>query len=184
MVILADSDYIKAYTYLNGSIGDDYLRVAMLSGQDKWISPYLGDSLYEYIKAQIQAGTVTGNYATLLNDYIKIAFAWWTVVEYLPNAMVKIDNSGLVQRSSDDTSAASRSDKEMLQTQARDNAEHYTQSLVRYLCANSTLFPEYSNNVYPQRCPITSNFKQLGMTVSHGHGRMVRDPRFNSVYRD
>jgi len=72
----------------------------------------------------------------------------------------------------------------MLQTQARDNAEHYTQALVRYLCANSTLFPQYSNNVYPQRCPITSNFKQLGMTVSRGHGGVTRDTRFDGAYRD
>lgn len=186
MVILADSDYIKAYTYLNGSIGDDYLRVAMLSAQDKWISPYLGDSLYSYLKAQIQAGTISGNYSTLLNDYIKPAFAWWTVVEYLPNAMVKIDNSGLVQRTSDDTISASRNDKEMLQAQARDNAEHYTQALVRYLCANTILFPQYSDNVYPQRTPIVSNFNQLGMTVTKGHNRAKfgRDNRFAYAYRD
>ena len=88
MVIYADSDYIKAYTYLNGSIGDDYLRVAMLTAQDKWIRPYLGDSLDSYLKAQIQAGTLSGNYQTLVNTYIKPAFAWFTVVEYLPNALV------------------------------------------------------------------------------------------------
>lgn len=181
MVIYADSDYIKAYTYLNGSIGDDYLRVAMLTAQDKWIRPYLGDSLDAYLKAQIQAGTLSGNYETLVNTYIKPAFAWFTVVEYLPNALVKIDNSGLVQRTSDDTTPATNADKARLMEQARDNGEMYRQKLVDYLCANSSLFPQFSDNVFPDNSPIHKNYSQAGMTVTRGHSRgdYRRDPIYD-----
>ncbi len=182
MVIYADSDYIKAYTYLNGSIGDDYLRVSMLTAQDKWIRPYLGDSLDAYLKAQIQAGTLSGNYETLVNTYIKPAFAWFTVVEYLPNALVKIDNSGLVQRISDDTTPATNADKNRLVNQATDNGEMYRQKLVDYLCANSTLFPQFSDNVFPENSPIYDNYQNAGMTVSKGHNRAKWGERRDPIY--
>lgn len=183
MVLLADSDYIKAYTFLNGSIGEDYLRVAMYTAQEKWIRPYLGDSLYKAIQDRIVAGTVTGNYATLLNDYVKLPFAWFSVLEYLPNALVKIDNSGLVQRTSDDTAPASMSDLSLLTSQSRDNGEFLRQKMVDYLCANSNLFPEFTDNVWPEKSPIHKNFSQSGMTVSNGHGKKNRDGRFDFMYK-
>lgn len=183
MVIFADSDYVKAYTFLNGSISDDYLRVAMYTAQEKWIRPYLGDSLYKELQARIVAGTVAGDYATLLNDYIKLPFAWFTCVEYLPNALVKIDNSGLVQRTSDDTAPASSSDLSLLISQSRDNGEFLRQKLVDYLCANSTLFPEFTNNVWPEKSPIHKNFEQSGMTTSRGHNRGDREGYWSFMYR-
>src|SRR6056297_2236287 len=166
MILFIDPEYLKNNTFLNGSVEDSYLRPAMNLAQDKWISPYLGDNLYSKLKTDVENSTLTGDYLTLVRDYIRPALAWWTVVEYIPNALNKIDNSGVVQRTSEDVQPASSVDATRLQEQARQSAHYYTEIMWRYLCHNSDLFDEYSENTNEQRHPIRFKSSYNGMTVS------------------
>jgi hypothetical protein len=59
-----------------------------------------------------------------------------------------------VQRTSEDAQPVSdRVFKDMLE-RAANNANYYTGLMYDFLCANSSLFPEYNNNVFPQRAPL------------------------------
>lgn len=183
MTLFIDPEYLKNNTFLNGSIEDGYLRPAMKIAQDKWIKPYLGDSLHDKLVSDINSSSLTGAYQTLVNTYIRPALAWWTVYEYLPNAFTKIDNSGLVQRISDDTSPSDQSDLYRLREQAKDTADYYLHVMYDYLCANTASFSEYLDNTWPERHPISYQFTRSGMTVSKGHGREVNRIPYNWIYR-
>jgi len=184
MILFIDPEYLKNNTFLNGSVEDSYLRPAMNLAQDKWISPYLGDNLYSKLKTDVENSTLTGDYLTLVRDYIRPALAWWTVVEYMPNALNKIDNSGIVQRTSEDVQPASSADATRLQEQARQSAHYYTEIMWRYLCHNSDLFDEYSENTNEQRHPIRFKSSYNGMTVSRGHGYHVPKIPRDWIYGD
>lgn len=153
-ILFINDVYIKKYTQVNGAVDSNILYPSVYLAQDKYLLPYLGTNLYEKLKTDISNNTLSGNYLTLVDDYVRRVVLWWSMVEVLPFLTYKLDNGTLVQRTSEDAQPVpDRVFKDMVD-RAANNAEHYTGLLVDYLCMNSNLFPEYSNNVFPQRAPI------------------------------
>ena len=98
-VLFINSDYIKRYTGLNGSVEEGYIFPYTLTAQDKHIQLYLGTSLYEKLKTEVANATLTGNYKTLMDDYVLNKFGGWevpTLKQYAGDATVcgyKMDTS-------------------------------------------------------------------------------------------
>jgi hypothetical protein len=153
-VLFINDVYIKKYTTINGAVDPNLLYPAIYLSQDKYLSAYLGTSLYTRLKDDILNDDLAGNYQILVDDYARRVVLWWTMVEAFPTLTYKIDNGTLVQRTSEDSSPVSDTVFKDMLNRARANAEYYTALMVEYLCANSSLFPEYSNNVSPQRAPL------------------------------
>jgi hypothetical protein len=174
-VLFVNPDYMKRLTQLNGSVEDRVMAPAIILAQDKYLQQYLGTDLLNKLKADVQAGTVTGNYATLLDNYVRKATVWWAMLELIPNLYVKLDNGGLVIRTSDATAPISDSDLHREMENARQNAQFYTTRMVEYLCNNSSLFPEYSSNSENDMLPQKTVYYQNGLTISTGHNQMDPD---------
>lgn len=167
-VLFVNPDYIKRITNINASIEDSYLVPSVILAQDKYIQLYLGTDLLEKLKTDISAGTISGNYETLLDKYVRKATLWWTMVDLMPSLYVKIDNGGLAIRVSDDTTSISPDDLHRETERARTNAQFYTFRLYQYLCNNSSLFPEYSSNTGADMLPQPADYYQSGMSISTG----------------
>ena len=181
-VLFISENYIKKYTQVNGAVDPNLLYPAVYLSQDKYLSPYLGDSLYTELKTQIAANTLAGNYQILVDDYCRKVVLWWTMVEAIPNLTYKLDNGTLVQRTSEDSSPISDTVMKDAIERAKSNAEYYTGLMVDYLCANSSLFPEYSNNVWPQRSPIGVKKSSSNYLFSSGNSAMnTRGPVFSNL---
>ena len=93
-VLFVNPDYMKRLTQLNGGVEDAVMVPAIILAQDKYIQQYLGTDLLEKLKSDISGSGVTGDYETLLDDYVRKATVWWSMVEMLPNLYVKLDNGG------------------------------------------------------------------------------------------
>ena len=167
-VLFVNPDYIKRITQLNGGVEDAVMVPAIILAQDKYLQQFLGTDLLRKLKADISAGTVTGAYATLLDDYVRKATVWWAMVEMLPNLYVKLDNGGLVIRTSDNTAAIGPDDLHREIENARQNAQFYTTRLVDYLMFNSSSFSEYTSNTDADMIPEYGTYYQNGMTISIG----------------
>ena len=168
-VLFINDVYIKTYTQVNGSVDSNLLYPSIYLAQDKYLMPYLGTNLYEKLKTDIAANDLSGDYQTLVDDYCLKVVLWFTMVEALPNLQYKIDNSTLVQRNSEDATAVSDAVMKDAIDRAMSNATFYLNLLVDYLCAESSKFPEYSNNVWPQRCPITLKKASFSYMISTGN---------------
>jgi len=177
-ILFINGDYIKRNTQLNGSVDDNYAFPFISLAQDKHVQIYLGTSLYEKLKSDIEGGTLTGHYLTLMDTYVRKATLWYTLVEWLPRMYVRVDNGGLVIRTSEDSQPITRSDLNREMNYARNNAQFYTERLIDYLCDNTTLFPEYSNNTGSQITPFKSAYYEAGTEIQ---GRNYRD--IDPVYR-
>jgi len=145
-VLFVNPDYLKRLTNLNGSVEDSYIIPSVIISQDKYLQQYLGTDLLERLKSDVEGDTLTGDYLTLMDDYVRKVVCWWTMVDLVPSLYVKIDNGGLVIRTSENASPISQSDLNREVDRSRENAQFYTQRLISYLCNNSGLFPEYSSN--------------------------------------
>lgn len=171
-IYFISSEYLKKHTTVNGSVDDNIIYPCVTLAQDKWMLPYLGSDLMAKLKTDVEDDTLSGNYLTLMNDYVRPAVTWWTMFEVTPHLTYRMDNGTLVQRISEDAQPISdRVMKDMLDRFKR-NAEHYTTLMVEYLCANSTLFPEYSSNTWPERSPKTDVTGMSNYTVSGGNTSM------------
>jgi len=143
-VLLISADYVKRYTNINDAVEDISIYPSVTLAQEKHLQAYLGTRLYDKIIIDTADGSISGDYLTLRNDYIQRALLWWSMVELYPNLYVRLDNGGLVIRTSEDSTTISESQYNRVVDSERDNAQAYTDKLVRYLCTNASLFPEYN----------------------------------------
>jgi len=174
-VLFISPNYLKRTTMLNGGVDENYISQAVLIAQDKTLQLYLGSDLYDALRTKIAGNTLAGAYQTLVETYARKALAWWTMVELLPTLHVKIDNGGLVIRSSDNTSAITPDDLHREIERCRQNANFYTAQMHKYLCHNTASIPEYTTNLQNRICAQPFVYYQSGLTFSRGSGRYTQN---------
>ena len=113
---------ISVFTAANGSIDSDKLLPFINQAQDIHIQNYLGTDLYNKIQADIVAGTLTGNYLNLVNDYIKDMLLHWSMVEYLPYAGVNIANGGIYTKNPENSTALTKEQVDSLIEKKQNNS--------------------------------------------------------------
>lgn len=146
-LFISRNDIIKN-TPLNGSIDADKLLPFVRTAQEKQMYNLLGTVLYEYLQAQILAGTpFTGYYLDLMNDHVKPTLIWYSVVEYVPFSQISFKSEGAVKHLSDQSVAPTQKEIDYLKEQARQNADWYATRLQNYLIAYSNEIPQYLESV-------------------------------------
>lgn len=151
-LFISRTDLVKN-SIIDGNVDTDKFIQFIKIAQEIEVQNYLGTDLYNKISADITAGTLTGNYLNLVNDYVQPMLIWWAQVNYIPYAAYQIKNGGVFKHTSENAESASRSEVDYLVQKARNTAEYYTRRFVEYMNFNSNLFPEYNSNsdsdVYP-----------------------------------
>jgi hypothetical protein len=150
---------IVKFTALNGNIDSDKFIQFIKIAQDTHIYNYLGSRLFKKISDDIVAGTLAGNYVTLLNDYIKPMLIHWSMVEVLPFISYQIANKGMFKHNSENSTTVDKSEVDFLIEKERQIAQNYSQKYLDYMVFNYGLFPEYNLRLNGDKAPIlNSNF--------------------------
>lgn len=151
-LFISRTDLVKN-SIIDGNVDTDKFIQFIKIAQDIEVQNYLGTDLFNRISADIIAGTLSGDYLNLVNDYVQPMLIWWAQVNYIPYAAYQIKNGGVFKHTSENAESASRSEVDYLVQKARNTAEYYTRRFVEYMNFNSNLFPEYNSNsdsdVYP-----------------------------------
>ena len=153
-LFITRSDLVRN-TFLSGNVDTDKFIQFIKIAQEVHVQQYLGTKLYEKIGNDIIADTLTGNYETLVNEYVQPMLIHWAMTEYLPFAAFTASNGGIYKRTVENGETASREDLSFLIEKERNLAEYYTRRLIDYLAFRNNLFPEYNQNtnddIYPLR---------------------------------
>lgn len=151
-LFITREDIVK-YTALNGNVDTDKFIQFIKIAQDIHIQNYLGTKLFAKLQADIIAGTLAGNYLTLVTTYVKPMLIHWGMVEYLPFAAYTIANKGVYKHSSENSENVDKNEVDYLLEKERSIAQNYTQRFIDYMSFNQALFPEYrsnkNNDVFP-----------------------------------
>jgi hypothetical protein len=148
-LFITRNDIIKN-SPLQGAIDADALLPFMNTAQVKYIKNLIGTVLYDYLQAQIIAGTVGDlsiAYQDLLDDHIKPTLIWYTCVEYIPFSSIQFKSNGAVKQSSEQSTAPSKLEIDYLKQQAQTNADYYALRLQNYLISYSNSIPQYLQSV-------------------------------------
>jgi hypothetical protein len=153
------STRLKKDSAIGGSVDDNLIMPYILLAQDMNILPILGTDLDAKLKSDIQGGSLTGAYKTLVETYIQPALVQYSFVSLVPYLRLRfVNNAVVVMGATDQSSSASYEDLEPLMNTATDAAEFYRQRCIDYLRNNTSSFSEYSSNTGADLDPTTNNY--------------------------
>ena len=170
LVLFIDEQTLKDYSIISDNVDFKQLRPEIITVQDLYIQDIVGSGIYNELKTQIQANTVTANNQTLLNDYIQPCLMWRVMAESPLALSFKYANKGVVNKTGESSVMPSMPDMANIIGKYQDRSESYAEKLVNYLIANDTLYPLYLNpgngvdTVYPRRRSFTTGFA-MGQTT-------------------
>jgi hypothetical protein len=151
-LFISRTDLVKN-SILDGNVDTDKFIQFIKIAQQIDVRNYLGSELYNRISNDITNSTLSGNYLTLVNDYIQPLLIHFAMVQYLPFAAYQIKNGGIYKHQSENAESVSKDEVDYLVQKERDFAEYYTKRFIDYMAFNQTLFPEYTSNsnddIYP-----------------------------------
>jgi|TARA_B100000073_G_scaffold347640_1_gene362653 hypothetical protein len=153
-LLISRKDIVK-FTAMNGNVDTDKFIQFVKIAQDIHIQNYLGTDLLDKIEADIIASSLTGNYLSLVTDYVKPMLIHWAMVEYLPFAAYTVANKGVYKHTSENASNVEKEEVDFLIEKERDLAQYYTDRFISYMSFNNSDFPEYNSSsnedVYPDK---------------------------------
>lgn len=136
---------IKQDTFVDENVDEKALINSILWCQEEYTKAMLGTALYDEIKGQIEAGTITANNTTLRDSYIRPALKWWVVYEAMDELHMKATNKAIMLKRSDNSDPVSLTDILNLKNKYRNRAERFDEKLRLYLIENTDTYPLYSN---------------------------------------
>ena len=139
------TDLVKN-SIIDGNVDTDKFIQFIKIAQTIDIQNLLGTDLYNKISADIVAGSLSGNYLTLVNTYVQPTLIWFAQMNYIPFAAYQIKNGGVFKHSSETAQNVDKNEVDYLVGKAREYANYYSTRLVDYLSFNDNLFPEYNSN--------------------------------------
>ena len=157
-VLFISENKIKDSTALGGNIDNEFILPYLKVAQKKYIETKLGTDLFEALQTKITAGSLTGVYQTLVDDYIQDALVHWGFYECLPFLRVRVSNNGIGVKSSENLESLPQDEFNLLREQVANTAEFYTERLIDYLRHNNSSYPEYSTSSGADISPDTSNY--------------------------
>ena len=165
-VLFISENKIKDSTAINGNVDQEFLIPYIKVAQKKYIETKLGTDLFEKLQSDITAGTLTGAYETLVDDYIQDALVHWSFYECLPFLRYKVQNGNIYSKTSETGTALSREEAQDLREEVRNTAEFYTERLIDYIKNNTASFTEYTTNSGSDVSPDTVNYYS-GMNLEY-----------------
>lgn len=108
-----------------------------------YIKPILGKDLYDEIRTQYLADTLTVLNTTLVNTYLKKILAFGAVYICLPTMMIDISNAGLQLNSTEFSSPISSSLRAELAQSIESIINTFTNKLIEFLEDNEADYPLY-----------------------------------------
>lgn len=165
MVFLVTESYVLDKTNLDRNLLSHNLKASMILSQKINVTEIIGDSLIDKIYSDINSGTLTGNYKTLVDDYLVDVVTYWTLYYAVTNLLSKISNRGLQQEFSENSSQADITVYRTLKSEFQNMGEYFSQRANKWVFKNRDLFPEYEICSSDGSQPANPNNKFYGGLV-------------------
>lgn len=172
------SEQVKQNSTIEMNVDDSKISPIIMKVQYIYIQQSLGSSFYEHLVNAVSGGTLTTAEDNLIRTYLQPTIIEYTVYEVLPFLNFKATNKAISKQNSDNSTPSDLSEIKYLRSNVKDMAEFMNTRLVKYLCDNSNLFPEYLNPTHPENLPKKSKTYFTGVYIpkkSTGGLRVVDD---------
>ena len=118
---------------LDGNVDTDKFIQFIKIAQEIHVRNYLGSDLYNKISNDILASNLTGDYLTLVNNYVQPMLIHYAMMDYLPFAAYTIKNGGIYKHVSETAETVTKEEVDYLVQKELDIAEYYTRRAIRFI---------------------------------------------------
>jgi hypothetical protein len=185
--LLISEAKLKRFTDINNNLDIDLISATIREAQIVHITRLLGSKLYDKIINDVDNDTLTGNYKSLVDDYIQDALLYWSYYESLEAIYLRPRNAGLVvPQGGENNTAADINLYDKKRQSVKNKAEYFSERLVDYLCFNTSVYPEYQQNVNSDIYPDTTTqfkspivFRRGAVEIAEGMGLKITNSRYN-----
>lgn len=136
---------IKATTIIDENVDEKLIRTVIEEVQNIHLHPIIGTGIFDELKSQKIAGTLTALNTTLINTYIQPALKYWVLYEGIDVFVYKFMNKSVVKQTSENTQVVDTDELIRMQNKFRDKAEWYSERITKYLQQNQSSYPLYYN---------------------------------------
>ena len=172
-VLFISEEKLKSSTAMNLNVDPNLILPYVLQAQRIYCEPKLGTDLYQKLEADITAGSLAGAYKTLVDEYIGDMLPSWALHMCIPYLRFKIENGNIYSKTSETGTALSTEEAQHLREEVRNNAEYFTERMIKYITNNLSSFPEYSTNTGADVSPSKENY-YAGMNLARPDGQGSR----------
>jgi len=145
--LIISEEKLREFTDINDNLDSKLLMNAVREAQDIYLQRLTGTSLYEYILAQIDANTLSGNYKTLVDDFVQPFLIYASYWEALDAIYTRPRNNGLLQPTGGENSEkADGTWYNRKRETANNKMQYYGERLTNYLIQNESQFPQLNDN--------------------------------------
>ena len=145
-LLLIKPQEIAETTIMGGDVDIDKYTYTIFETQIKTLEPLLGSELYEKIKTDFEAVTLSGLYLTLYTDYIKPILKYKTVSSYISISNFMLTNGGLQKHTADNKELPTTGEVETLSNSYDSTAQMYIERFDKWICLNGSNIPEYKTS--------------------------------------
>jgi len=154
---------LKERMSIHDNVDDKLIYPEIKAVQDIYIMPLLGSTLFNKILTDINNNTLTGNYKTLVDDYIIMCICNYVMSELPEGLNYQFWNKGVSQKVVDNATQPTMSEMYSIVAKYKSRAEYYAKRCRMYLVQNgNNYFPEYRtfvagvDVVYPDHTDYSS----------------------------
>jgi len=138
---------IRQFTTLNDSVDSALIKNGIREAQDIHLVSIIGTKLYNKILSDIDSSSLTGNYQTLVDDYIQDFLLYAAYYEVLEAIQYRSRNNGLLTPSGGENSFnVDNAAYNRLRQSAKNKMEYYGETLALYISEETSLFPELNSS--------------------------------------
>jgi len=147
-ILFVTVDDFKRYTTVGGNVDDDKIIPLIKITQDTVLLQIIGTALFNKIASDVANNTLTGDYETLLNDFIRFVVIHYSASNFFKFHPYDIGNAGITKHQGDTTLTVDKSEVDLLVSTQSAIADSYRKRLIDHLVYYSSRYPEYTG---PQR---------------------------------
>lgn len=144
---LVELSTVKSEGMILDNVGDEKLRVLLYRAQDLYIEPIMGTTLYKKLLADVAADSLTGIYATIVNEYTLNCLICFVDYLYSETMSDKLAQQGSVKYVDPNFTTNGDDQGLDLSQHLRKTAYMYRNRLIGYLEDNKDSITEYKNYV-------------------------------------
>lgn len=143
VTLLTSEDFVKSISPISDNIAGKYLLSSIREAQEIHLKSVIGSALLERCKELVQGGELEQHtfYAELV-EKCRYYLAYFAIAECVPKVSYKIANAGVVRTTDEHLQAPTFSEVALIEKQYKNKADFYCYELQKWVCANSTQFPE------------------------------------------
>jgi len=164
-IYFISTNTLKAHTPIPLNVDDQLLTMAINNSQEINIQQALGSQLYKKIKTAVENKSITGDYKTLLDEYIIPALIQYTLANVLIYLQIKFTNKSVSTQTSDNSFPVDADQIKYLTQIIKNDAKFYGERMSAHLIANTDKYPEYTKIETCEDMPSKTSAYFSGMVL-------------------